>query len=102
MASSEDHVPRPRVNSHKSEHKLGKGSGKAIWVAPFVGAGWMQMRVVAGPIMPRLILPNARPNTPLLRTLPQQPPAELNYRLYASVASVVVEQFGELWHNGQV
>ena len=65
----------------------------------------MQMRVVDGPIMPRLILPNARPNTPLLRTLPLQPPAELNYRLYASVASVasvVVEQFGELWHNGQV
>ena len=59
----------------------------------------MQMRVVDGPIMPGLILPNARPNTPLLRTLP------LLHRLcckVVAVAIVAVEQVGVLWHNGQV
>ena len=67
-----------QVNSHKLKQKLGK-RGEAIWVVPLLGAGWwMQMRVVDGPIMPRLILPNARPNTPLLRTLQQQHLAELN------------------------
>lgn len=94
MASSEDHVPRPRVNSHKFEHKLGKGFGKAIWVAPFVGAGWMQMRVVDGPIMPRLILPNARPNTPLLRTLPLLRPAYLCYKLYAVATELWLSRLG--------
>ena len=51
-----------QVNSHKLKQKLGKRGVAAIWVVPLLGAGWwMQMRVVHGPIMPGLILPNARP-----------------------------------------
>ena len=51
-----------QVNSHKLKQKLGKRGVAAIWVVPLLGAGWwMQMRVVDGPIMPGLILPNARP-----------------------------------------